>query len=231
VLAPAFSRIQDDAERIAAAWARVVRVLAAISAPALLGLIVVAPDFIPVVLGDQWTEAVTVVQVLAWVGLIQAVQALNTDILMARDRTRTIFRFSILVTASHLIAFGVGLEWGVVGVAVAYAISTTLVEPFQSVLAARALGVSPMVFFRAVAGALQASLGMCAAVLAARYLLVDAGVDQLPRLVLCIALGAVVYVPLCVWRVPELADEVRGLLRRKMGSPAPIAPAAAAVES
>jgi len=231
VLAPAFSRIQDDAERIAAAWARVVRVLAAISAPALLGLIVVAPDFIPVVLGDQWTEAVTVVQVLAWVGLIQAVQALNTDILMARDRTRTIFRFSILVTASHLIAFGVGLEWGVVGVAVAYAISTTLVEPFQSVLAARALGVSPMVFFRAVAGALQASLGMCAAVLAARYLLVDAGVDQLPRLVLCIALGAVVYVPLCVWRMPELADEVRGLLRRKMGSPAPIAPAAAAAES
>ena len=88
---------------------------------------------------------------------------------MARDRTRTIFRFTLVLTSAHLIAFIVGLQWGVVGVAVAYAISTTLVEPFQSVLAARALGVSPMVFFRSVARVFQAALGMCAVVLAVRW--------------------------------------------------------------
>ena len=36
-----------------------------------------------------------VVQILAWVGIIQALQALNIDILMARGRTRTMFRFAI----------------------------------------------------------------------------------------------------------------------------------------
>ena len=62
--------------------------------PALAGLVVVAPDFVPVVLGDQWTAAVPVVQILAWVGIVQALQSLNMDILMARGRARTMFRFS-----------------------------------------------------------------------------------------------------------------------------------------
>jgi O-antigen/teichoic acid export membrane protein len=215
VFSPAFSRIQDDPERIAATWARVARLLALVSVPALGGLVVVAPDFIPLVLGDQWTEAVPVVQVLAWVGIVQALQALNMDILMARDRTRTMFLFSVVLTTGHLVAFSIGLEWGVVGVAVAYAISTTLIEPGQTFLAARCLGVSPMVFFRAIAGVFQAALGMCAVVLPLRLLLVDAGVDPALRLAACIAAGALVYAVLCLWRVPEVAAEIRDLLRRR----------------
>jgi O-antigen/teichoic acid export membrane protein len=227
VLSPAFCRLQDEPERIAAAWARVSRLLAAVTVPALAGLVVVAPDFVPVVLGDQWTQAVTIVQVLAWVGIVQALQSLNTDILMARDRTRTIFRFTLVLTSAHMIAFVVGLQWGVVGVAVAYAISTTLVEPVQSVLAARALGVSPMVFFRSVAPVFQAALGMCAAVLLVRWGLIDAGVDGALRLVVCILAGAVAYVPLCAWRVPEIAEEIRDLHRRRGGGAATAVPAPA----
>ena len=189
-----------------------------------------APDFVPVILGKQWTEAVPVVQVLAWVGIIQAIQALNYDVLMARDRTRTMFLFSLILTTSHLIAFSVGLEWGVVGVAVAYAISTTLIEPYQTVLAARCLGVSPMVFFRALAGVFQAGFVMCAIVLAVRVSLVDAGVPPALRLFICVAVGAVAYAGLAAWRVPEIAAEVRGVLRRRRGATPPIAPAAAAAE-
>ena len=37
-----------------------------------------------------------VIQILAWVGIVQALQAINMDILMARGRTRTMFRFSIV---------------------------------------------------------------------------------------------------------------------------------------
>jgi O-antigen/teichoic acid export membrane protein len=217
VMSPAFCRMQDEPERIAAAWARVTRLLASVSVPALAGLVVVAPDFVPVVLGAQWAEAVAVVQILAWVGIVQALQSLNNDILMARDRTRTIFRFTVFVTSAHLVAFAVGLQWGVVGVAVAYAVSTTLVEPFHSVLAARALGVSSMVFFRSVGRVFQAALGMCTVLLAVRWALIDAGVADSVRLVACIVAGALSYVPLCLWRVPEVAAETRNVLGRYRG--------------
>ena len=220
VMSPAFCRIQDEPERIAAAWARVTRVLASLCVPALLGLIVVAPDFVPVVLGDQWDEAVPVIQILAWVGIVQALQSLSVDVLMARGRARTIFRYSLVVTTCHVVAFVIGLQWGVVGVAASFAVSTTLIEPAQSVLAARSLGVSPMVFFRSVAGVFQAALGMCAIVLAVRTGLVDAGAPEGARLVICIAVGGIAYAGLCAWRVPELRHEARALRRRGRGAPA-----------
>jgi O-antigen/teichoic acid export membrane protein len=222
--------MQDEPERIAAAWARVVRVIGLVALPSLGGLVVMAPDFVPVVLGSQWKDAVPVVQILAWVGIVQAVQALNYDVLMARDRTRTMFRFSVVLTACHLVAFGVGLEWGVVGVAVGYAISTTLVEPFQTLLAARCLGVSPMVFVRALSGVFQATLAMCALVLVLRLGLVDTGVSQTVRLLVCSAAGALAFVPLALWRVPELAGEARSLLRRGQMAVPPIPGAAATAE-
>jgi O-antigen/teichoic acid export membrane protein len=222
LLSPAFCRMQDEPARIASAWARVTRLMAAVTVPALAGLVVVAPDFVPLVLGEKWAEAVPIVQILAWVGIVQALQTLNNDILMARDRTRTIFRFTIVLTSAHLVAFIVGLQWGVIGVAVAYAISTTLVEPAQSVLAARALGVSPMVFFRSVGKVFQAAFGMCAVVLAVRFALTDAGIDGAARLLACIAAGALSYIPLCAWRVPEIREEIRDLLRRRAGG-APVA--------
>jgi len=215
VFSPAFSRLQDDPDRIAATWGRVVRVIGLVALPALGGLVVMAPDFVPVVLGAQWTDAVPVVQVLAWVGIVQAVQSLNYDVLMARDRTRTMFRFSLVLTASHIAAFSIGLHWGVVGVAVAYAISTTLVEPVQTLLAARCLGVSPMVFVRALTGVFQATLLMCVGVFALRQGLESGGVHQTMRLIACTGAGVLVFVPLCLWRVPELAQEARGVLRQR----------------
>jgi O-antigen/teichoic acid export membrane protein len=221
VFSPAFSRIQDEPERIAATWARVTRLMAAVSVPALAGLIVVAPDFVPVVLGDHWTAAVPVVQVLAWVGIIQALQALNSDILMARGRAKTLFRFSLILTTAHVIAFSVGLQWGVIGVAAAYAISTTFVESWQTVLAARALGVSPMIFVRSVSGVFQAAIGMCAVVLLVRVGLENSGASHLATLVACVLTGAVVYAALCLWRVPEITQEARDLLRRRMPASAP----------
>jgi O-antigen/teichoic acid export membrane protein len=231
VFSPAFSRLQDEPERIAATWARVARLLAVVCVPALAGLVVVAPDFVPLVLGSHWTHAVPVVQVLAWVGIVQALQALNMDVLMARDRTRTMVRFAVFLTTCHLVAFAVGLHWGVLGVATAYAISTTLVEPWQTVLAARCLGASPLVFFRAVAGPFQAALGMCAAVLAVRYALVDGGVAPVLRLGVCIVTGIGVYGLLCLWRVPEIGDEVREMMRRRRTRAAAPRVAAAAIES
>jgi O-antigen/teichoic acid export membrane protein len=224
VLAPTFSRMQDEPARIADAWARVTRMIAALAVPALAGIIVVAPDFIRVLLGSEWDAAAPILQVLAWVGILQALQSINVDILMARDRTSVIFRFTAVFALAHLTAFAIGVHWGVVGVAAGYAISSTLIEPILTVLTARALGVSPMVFVRAVAGVFQAAIAMVAVLAVARPALVDAGVPAGPRLALLVLIGAVVYLPLCAWRAPELVRDVRSLLpgrRRTEIAPVP----------
>lgn len=218
VLFPAFSRLQDQPERIGALWVRTTRLVASLSVPALCGLVVVAPDLVPVVFGDRWDDAVPLIQVLAWVGLLQSLQTLNTEILTARDRTSTVFRFSVIFFCAHITAFIVGLHWGVTGVAVAYAISSTLVEPVFTWMTARSLKMSMWTVVRSFAGVAQAAVVMAAVSWEVRELLVGAGVGQFARLVLVVIAGVAVYAPLVLWRQPELRDELggaRAALRRR----------------
>lgn len=213
VLLPAFSRMQDDPRRMAEAWLRANRLIAAISLPALAGLVVVAPDFVRVALGQRWHEVAPVLQVLAWVGMIQSLQRLNSSVLQARDRTGPLVRYSVVVLCASLIAFGVGLRWGVLGVAIGYAISSTFVEPYYTLITIRALEMSILTFLRSLVGIVQATLVLVGCTAFVRLSLERSGVPIAGRLVVVVAVGALVYLPACLWRAPEVRGEI-GRLRR-----------------
>ena len=220
VLFPAMSRIQDDRKRMAAMWLRANRMIGAISIPAMVGLMIVAPEFVATLFGSRWEEAVPVIQILAWVGLLQSLQRLNSSVLQACDRTGTLLRYSIVVLLASVVAFVGGLHWGIVGVATGYAISSTLVEPYYAWITARVLDVPLADYARSLAGVAQATAGMAAVVLAAKVWLVSPELAAGLRLAIFVALGLGSYGLLAAWRAPELRADVRGL-RRERPAPAP----------
>lgn len=215
VLFPAFSRIQDDLEALKEGWFRANRVIAAISLPTLAGLIVVAPDFVDVVLGHRWHSAIAVIQILAIVGILQSVQGLNSSVLRAVDQTAALFRYSVVVTVGSITAFAVGLHWGIVGVATAYVISSVIIEPYYSQLTARSVGLSLVDFVRPLMGVVQAVVVMALCVLCVREVGLRLGVADAPRLALSVLVGIAVYLPVCAWRAPEVMAEVRDVRRRR----------------
>jgi O-antigen/teichoic acid export membrane protein len=222
VVFPAFSRIQDDREKIAEGWIRITRVVSAVTVPSLVGLAIVAGDFVDLVLGSKWHDATTVIQVLAWVGILQSLQSLNTGILEALGHARAIFRWTVVFFVAHITAFVVGLHWGIVGVAVGYAVSTTLIEPSYLVLTSRAVGISPWRFLEALSGVFEASALMGLIVLGLQLLLVDAGVPGPLRLLACIVVGGLAFVLLAAWRAPEVVEEVRDLRARRRARTTPV---------
>lgn len=215
VLFPAFSRMQDDRRRIGALWLRVNRVVAAITLPVSLGLVVAAPELVATVLGERWRAAVPVMQILACVGFLQSLVRLNSSILQACDRTSLLLRWSLLITSANLIAFGIGLQWGIVGVAAGYAISNALLQPVNTWLTGRAVGVSLGRFAANISGVAQAGAAMVACLLPLRLLLVEQGVPPAARLAALIAAGAAVYLPVLAWRAPEVLEEVLDVRRRR----------------
>jgi len=215
VFFPAFSQLQNDPERIAGAWVRVNRVIGAITVPAMLGLVVVAPEFVNVVLGERWEDAIPVIRLLAWVGLLQSLQGLNSSILQARDRTNLLLRYAVVVLIASLTAFGVGVQWGIVGVAAAYSISSTIVEPYYTWLTARSMGTTLRSFATGLAPVFEASVAMVIVVALVRAAMIRQGAADALLLVTLVLAGIVVYVPLVAWRSPELVAEVRDLLRRR----------------
>ena len=215
IFLPAFSTMQDDPRRMAAMWIRVTRLVAAVAAPTLVGLIIVAPDFVNVVLGTRWKEATPVIQILGGVGLIQALQTLNGEILLAMNRPGTLLRFTFLWLAATLAAVVLGLHWGLLGVATSYAVATVLVELVRAYLAAHALGITVWQFIRPLAGVAQATVAMGVFVLLVRAVLVAESIPPAARLALLVAIGGLVYIPLCAWRAPEVADEIRAVIARR----------------
>jgi O-antigen/teichoic acid export membrane protein len=211
ILFSAFSRVQDDRGRIATMWIRASRSITAVTAPAMLGVVVVAPDAVAVVLGDRWSGAVPILQVLALAPVVYSVTTVSTVVLLAVDRASSLFRFSIAEVALVVPAVSVGLIWGVVGVGAAFVLAITCTRAILTWLATRALGVSVGMFLRAFAGVGQAALTMFVVVWVARAGLVAAGVSAAPRLVVLVLAGALVYLLVSLWRAPELLADVRFL--------------------
>jgi O-antigen/teichoic acid export membrane protein len=220
VLFPAMSRIQDDRPRMAAMWLRANRLIGAISIPAMVGLMLVAPEFVATLFGERWEDAVPVIQILAWVGLLQSLQRLNSAVLLACDRSATLLRYSVVVLAASVAAFVAGLNWGIVGVAAAYAVSSTLVEPYYAWLTARAVGVTATDYLRTLAGIGQATAGMALVVTAAKLWLLPESLPESVALFVLAAVGAATYGALAAWLAPELRGELR-YLRRRQARPAP----------
>ncbi len=217
VLFPAFSRMQDNRVWLTDAWIRVARLVGALTIPALVGLIIVAPDFVDAVLGDRWSSATPIIRILAGVGLIQSVQTLNGEILLALGRAGTLLRFTAVwfVVSVGAVVGALSFGLGIVGVATCYAVATMVVEPFNSWVTARALGISVFRFARAFSGTAQAAALMGATLLGLRSLDAVAGMPSAARLLLCIGVGACVYVPACLWRAPEVKAEIAAIPRRR----------------
>lgn len=222
LLQPMFARLQDDRERTRNAWLQGMRMCTALMAPLTFGVIVVAPDFVRVVLGARWLPSVHVLQVLAFVGSMQAAAVVSPLVFMSQYRTKLMLRVSALSFAAHLAGFVVGLHWGILGVALGYAASTTVVAvPLQLVTPARLLATSLREVVASQAGVVQAAVGMAAVVLAARLGLLAVDCPPSARLVVCVIFGATSFASLAVWREPRLLEEfavpprLRARLRRK----------------
>jgi O-antigen/teichoic acid export membrane protein len=205
--------MQDDPERLAAAWLRANRVVGAITVPSLVGLAILAPNFVNVVLGTKWSSVIPVLQILCWVGLLQSLQALNGSVLRARNRPSVYFHYSVVVTIASLAAFVVGLPWGIVGVATSYALSSSVVEPYYTWLTCRVAGISFWSFLGSLGGVAQATLAMTLALVLGKMLLTST--ESAITLLALIGLGAAVFLTSLAWRAPQLRTDLRTLWRHR----------------
>lgn len=123
VLFPAFARIQDDNERFRNAYVRACMLTSIITFPVMAGLGVVADPLIRAVLGKQWLPTIPIFEILSVVGLLQSVQTTVGIIYQAKGRTDWMFRWSLFTLAVCVLAFVVGVRFGTIGVAVAYALA------------------------------------------------------------------------------------------------------------
>jgi O-antigen/teichoic acid export membrane protein len=222
VMFPALSRIQTERARVKRIYLRAIGVVALVSFPLMAGLVAVAGDFVLGLLGPRWSDVIPLLQVLAPVGMMQSVGATVGWLYQSQGRTDWQFRWGIFAGAVTLIAFGIGIRWGVMGVAVAYAVRTLLLVYPSYAIPGRLIGLRFGEVFAAVRGPLLLAGAMALAVWG-MALALPPDWHPLLRLGVEVTAGVAVYVGLLLAVRPAAYEDVvelgGGHLRKIRGGP------------
>jgi PST family polysaccharide transporter len=215
-LFPVLSSIREDKPRVAETYRSVVVYISLITFPIMLGLAVVAPEFIFAVLGEKWAPAIPLLQILCIVGAMQSIGATCGDIFLSQGRSDILFKWTLFFTPIIVGAFFLGIKWGTIGVAFCYSIVTLLVCISFQIIANRMINLSTSRFLSALFPAAKWSIVMAAAVLFTQHLLKYSDLSYLTRFFVLVFLGIVSYgVAMYMSKLEELT-KIRSYIRDRI---------------
>ena len=117
VAVPAFSRTQNDPERFARYYLRMVNLILWISTPVFGFLFIVAEPVIVLTLGAKWQEAAPVFQILTISALCQLLLESVGWLLVSRGESDRLLKLLLMISPVIIGSFLVGLPFGIKGVA------------------------------------------------------------------------------------------------------------------
>jgi len=117
VAIPAFSRVHEDAERLARYYLRTANLIMWISAPIFGFLFVAAEPVIVLTLGNRWREAAPVFQILAIFALGQLLLESTLWLFVSRGQSKQLLKLLLIISPIIVGSFVIGLPFGIRGVA------------------------------------------------------------------------------------------------------------------
>ena len=210
---PAFSKIRDDAPKLADSYRQVVLVVAYVMFPIMAGMSAVAHDMFAVLLGEGWMSTAPYFEVVCLAGLFSPIAVIAYNILKVRCSGPLLVRLEVVkkllmtaifaVTIPHSV---MAVVWGLVAIAFCEMavnfIATTRFTPLSYGRFVRTL-LPPA----AVSAAMSAVVRLTAAAIPGNDLL---------RLVAEVAAGAVCYLLLSALFRLEAFREVVAIVRRQL---------------
>lgn len=213
VVFSAFSRLQDDVDRLRQGFMLTTRYLSFFVFPALVGFFLVAQDLVVTIFGDKWLPAVPVVRVLIVAGLLASHSNIWASVFTAMGKPEWLFRWSFVSACLYVPAFYVGLHyWGIVGVAVGYTLSTLLLVPVQLALVQYLLRFRMREYLGILAPMFIASAVMGGCVFLSQVWLTGEGVHAPIRLITAVIVGVSTYLLVIVLIQRQLLTGLVGIL-------------------
>ena len=189
---PAFSRIQNDPEQVRFYLSKATRTVSFLAFPIFFGISSVAPHFVSVVLGDQWTESVLPLATLACIMPLRMISNIVTSSLQGIGRVGVSVGNLLYASVIIPVAIYVGSGYGLLGVCIAWLIAFPLVTVIEIVRSKPYIGMGVgafvQVFYRPFFGSLI--MWACVDLLTTYGRIFPVSV---PGLALLVVAGALVY--------------------------------------
>lgn len=113
VIFPVLSSIQDDDNRLKAAYNKYLRLMTSLVAPSMLLLAACAKPLILLLVGEKWLPCVPYLQLLAMGWMIDPVVLVNLNVLYVKGRSDIVLRLEIIKKIIAIAIVVVALQYGV----------------------------------------------------------------------------------------------------------------------
>ncbi|MDO8879946.1 MAG: lipopolysaccharide biosynthesis protein [Coriobacteriia bacterium] len=149
VLLPSFSRIQEDRARVGRAYISLITVFAGIGLPVAFGMSGASTEIVAVLLGSQWTASVPVMRIVAVASVAAMLSHFGGILLEATARLREKFTLRVIQLAVFVALLLALSRYGLIGYALAFAISESGQLLAQSFVLCRVMSIRPLGLIRA----------------------------------------------------------------------------------
>lgn len=151
VVTSALCRVHPSPVLYRSLYCAATRVLCTITLPVIVLMILYAEEMVLLLLGERWRAAAPLFLVLSCAMILQPVGNTMGWLFISTGRPERMARWGAFTMPVFMAAFGVGVLWGAIGVATAYAIAVSALVILGMGYACRGSPVSPLEVVRAVA--------------------------------------------------------------------------------
>ena len=209
---PAFSRIQEQPERMRRAFYNVTQYTSLFAFPVFIGLAVLAPELVPAIFGEKWTPSIPVMQVLSLIGILQSVLFFNGSVIKAAGKPSWQLGIMLLNAVCSVIGFLLVVQKGIVAVAASFVIVGYLLAPVSYIAVRKLIQVDFRTYLWQFIPSLFASLAMAAVVTGLRYIFGGQSLNIYLELAIYLLAGMLTYGLVIVLTARQLYQEVLGLV-------------------
>ncbi|HEX6145094.1 MAG TPA: lipopolysaccharide biosynthesis protein [Geminicoccaceae bacterium] len=128
VAMPAIARLQSDPAQVRGILKGGIAIASLVSCPAFLGTAVVAPELVPLALGEVWLPAVLVLQILCLRGIVWPVILYGQSLLFGLGRPGRLLRINLIDLALNVATLTVAAPFGLAAVALASSLRVLLLR-------------------------------------------------------------------------------------------------------
>jgi lipopolysaccharide exporter len=216
-LLPNLARIRHSPELMKEVYTNLIALIVLISLPAGVGVSFVAQDLVPVILGQQWTEAVPL---LMWLSLSGALAAIllsmggQVQIVTGHEHIAAILSWVRFFTLLISVIVFANL-WGIEGVAIGVFVSTLVLLPIYALQLKRPVGISVRDLIVVAWRPLIASIIMFATLEYFSPILKD--MAHFSRLIVNVGIGVILYTTslAILWFISGRPESIEFMLIRK----------------
>lgn len=192
-LYPVLSRLQENNVEAVSTYFKVIKTIAIVIPPLMLGMAVVSHDFVLVVFGAQWTMVADMLIWLAPVAIMQSMVSTTGSVFMSRARTDLLLKISLYNSILQVGAFVIGGLFSIAVLIKLYLIANVFMFVPNMYLAVKEIGGGFISFLSVIIRPLLAAAMMAILLMVVSDYIDVFSMEGMTALILKVALGILFY--------------------------------------